>query len=590
MSIMNRQEYPRPELERGEWINLNGEWDFDFDFANTLEVRYLHFNHTAKITYNMPKELTKKINVPFCPESKLSGIGYTDYINACWYRKKLDLSAYKGKRVVLHFEAAFHTTNVFANGKHLGKHLGGYTPFSFELTEFVGEKEVEILVHCYGDARNLRQPSGKQEQLNYPWGCFYVRSTGIWSTVWLEILPNAYVKNVKVTPDVDNSALNVELDVDGKGEKEISLRAKLFGEVVGSERLCQKGTGGKAYARIKLSRLALWELDSPTLYDLEIELTCNGEKDEARSYFGMRKLEVDEKGLLLNGKRVFQRLVLDQGYYPDGLYTAPDAACFAEDVAMSKRVGFNGARLHQKTFERRFLYEADKQGYLLWCEYASWGFDFTDEASLLYYMPEWLEAVERDYNHPSVIGWCPFNENWALFGKRQCDEMVRRIYLETKRLDSTRPVLDVSWNYHVQTDYYDVHDYTQDIAEFEKRYGEFKDGEIYDSLGEEQPPYKGEPFFISEYGGLKWPNDGAGWGYNADGIRTETDFVEKIAGFQKVMYNNPRISAACYTQLYDVQQECNGLYYYDRRVKFTEETLDKLREAISAPAAYEKQD
>ncbi len=585
-----RNEYPRPELVRDNWVNLNGEWDFEFDFANTLEVQYLHFNHIGKITHNLPKTFSKKINVPFCPESKLSGIEYTDYINACWYKKVLDLSNYKGQRIILHFEAAFHTTNVFVDGKHLGKHCGGYTPFSFELTEFAGQKQVELLVHCYGDARNLRQPSGKQEQLNYPWGCFYVRSTGIWSTVWLEILPKVYVKSVKLTPDVDNRSINAEIFIDGKGNKEISINAILNGKIVGEDKILQVGESGYVFSKIKLETLALWDLENPNLYDLEIKTTCNGEVDFVKSYFGMRKLETDEKGLKLNGKRVFQRLVLDQGYYPDGLYTAPNANCFEEDIKISKKVGFNGARLHQKVFERRFLYEADKQGYLIWGEYASWGFDFTDEASLLYYLPEWLEVVERDYNHPSLIGWCPFNENWHLFGRRQCDEMIKRVYLETKRLDSTRPVIDVSWNYHVKTDYYDVHDYTQDLVEFDKRYGKFEDGKVYDSLFKEQYPYNNEPFFISEYGGLKWPNDGDGWGYNEEGIKTEDDFVAKIDGFQKIMYKNPRISAACYTQLYDVQQECNGLYYYDRKAKFSEETLEKIKKSISSATAYEDEE
>lgn len=585
-----RNDYPRPELVRKEWLNLNGEWDFDFDFANTLEVQYLHFNHTGKITYNMPKKIEKKINVPYCPESKLSGIHYTDYINACWYRKVVDVSAYKDKRILLHFEAAYHTTNVFANGKFVGKHLGGYTPFSFDITDYVKDGKVELLVHCYGDARNLRQPSGKQEQLNYPYGCFYVRSTGIWSTVWIEAVPKVYLKKLKLHPDVDNKSLNVEMDIDGEGDKKICLQAFLNGKCVGKTCIQSTGIGGRLYTQIVLSELSLWDIDTPTLYDLEITVESDGEKDEVRSYFGMRKLEVDKKGLKLNGKRIFQRLVLDQGYYPDGLYTAPSAECFGEDIEISKRVGFNGARLHQKVFERRFYYEADKRGYLVWGEYPSWGFDFTDEAALLYYLPEWLEAVERDYNHPCVIGWCPFNENWDLFGKRQCDEFVKRIYLETKRADPTRPVIDSSWNYHVMTDYYDVHDYTQDLKEFANRYQKFEDGKIYDSRWKEQNPYKGEPFFISEYGGLKWPNNGSGWGYNADSIQTEDDFVKLIKGFQDIMYANPRISAACYTQLYDVQQECNGLYYYTREQKFSEETLDKLKAVLQARSAYENEE
>ena len=325
------------------------------------------------------------------------------------------------------------------------------------------------------------------------------------------------------------------------------------------------------------------------MYALDITVKTETTEDNVRSYFGMRKLEVDQKGLKINGKRVFQRLVLDQGYYPDGLYTAPDEGCFAEDIALSKAMGFNGARLHQKVFERRFYYEADKQGYLVWAEYPSWGFDYTSESSLLHYLPEWSEAVERDRNHPCIIGWCPMNENWDLLGKRQNDDFMKQLYLETKRLDPTRPVIDVSWNYHVTTDYWDVHDYTQDLTEFAKRFARFEDGKVFDSC-EHQGEYRGQPYFLSEYGGLKWPVEGEGWGYNTEGVTSEEDFVARLKGFVSVLYSNPRISAACYTQLYDVQQECNGLYYYDRKKKFSKKTIEKIAEAMKAPAAYESEE
>lgn len=587
-----RNEYPRPELKRDSYLCLNGEWAFDFDFADTLEAYYPHFNRFKAVTYNLPKkELSKKIQVPFCPESKLSGIEYTDYIGACWYQKMVDVSAFLGKRILLNFEAAFHTTDVFVFGKHVGKHLGGYTPFSFDITDFVQDGKADILIHCSGDARNLRQPSGKQEQLNYPYGCFYVRSTGIWATVWIEAVPEQYIRGVRITPDVDNGSVLIDADVVGTGDKTLEIACAYHGKKVGSACLKTSGVSTHVQTVVPLDEAHLWDLENPNLYDVDLTLRCGKNEDKVQTYFGLRKIELDQKGLKLNGKRVFQRLVLDQGYYPDGLYTAPDEKCFAKDIEMSKRVGFNGARLHEKVFERRFLYEADRLGYLVWGEYPSWGFDYSDEASLLYYLPEWLESVERDYNHPSIVGWCPFNENWDIFGKTQCNEMVRRVYLETKRLDKTRPVLDTSWNYHVQTDWYDVHDYTQDLEEFARRFEKFEDGKAFDSREKEQPQkYCGQPYFLSEYGGLKWPNDNKGWGYNNDGIKSEDDFVDKIEGFQKVIYANPRISACCYTQLYDVQQECNGLYYYDRRVKFEEKALDRLKEVMSKEAAYEKED
>ena len=584
-----RKDYPRPELVRKDWVCLNGEWDFAFDFANTCEVKYLHFNPTNKITYNFPKEFSNKINVPFCPESKLSGIGYTDYIGACWYRKNLEFSVKEGKRILLHFEAAFHTTNVFLNGKFVGKHKGGYTPFTFDITDFLKDGKGELLVHCYGDSRDLTQPSGKQEQLNYPYGCFYKRSTGIWASVWAEIVEENYLKDVCIHPDCDNGIVNISLYLAGNMAKKVTLSASLNGKEVSRETLTAHCETNLLLSRLKIENFSYWDLDNPVLYALDITVKTETTEDNVRSYFGMRKLEVDQKGLKINGKRVFQRLVLDQGYYPDGLYTAPDEGCFAEDIALSKAMGFNGARLHQKVFERRFYYEADKQGYLVWAEYPSWGFDYTSESSLLHYLPEWSEAVERDRNHPCIIGWCPMNENWDLLGKRQNDDFMKQLYLETKRLDPTRPVIDVSWNYHVTTDYWDVHDYTQDLTEFAKRFARFEDGKVFDSC-EHQGEYRGQPYFLSEYGGLKWPVEGEGWGYNTEGVTSEEDFVARLKGFVSVLYSNPRISAACYTQLYDVQQECNGLYYYDRKKKFSKKTIEKIAEAMKAPAAYESEE
>lgn len=252
-----RKDYPRPELVRKDWVCLNGEWDFAFDFANTCEVKYLHFNPTNKITYNFPKEFSNKINVPFCPESKLSGIGYTDYIGACWYRKNLEFSVKEGKRILLHFEAAFHTTNVFLNGKFVGKHKGGYTPFTFDITDFLKDGKGELLVHCYGDSRDLTQPSGKQEQLNYPYGCFYKRSTGIWASVWAEIVEENYLKDVCIHPDCDNGIVNISLYLAGNMAKKVTLSASLNGKEVSRETLTAQGETNLLLSRLKIENLSL---------------------------------------------------------------------------------------------------------------------------------------------------------------------------------------------------------------------------------------------------------------------------------------------------------------------------------------------
>lgn len=581
-----QKEYPRPELVRENWIDLNGEWDFAFDFADTLVQQHPLTSDKHDVIYAIEKDFPLRIRVPFCPESELSGIGYKNFIVACWYRKTVRLQKHAGKRWLLHFEAAYYRTHVFVNGKPVCVHRGGYTPFGADITDFIADGAAEIKVHCSGDARDLRQPSGKQSPRQASYGCYYTRCTGIWQTVWLEEVPENYIERVRLTPDVDNQKLDVSVFLQGDGEKLCTARAFYRGKPVGELRLCAVGNVAVISGSLPLSELNLWDTESPELYDLELSLTAAGQTDTVKSYFGMRKIEVDTLGMKLNGKRVFQKLVLDQGYNPKGIYTVETDKELKEDILRSQALGFNGARLHEKVFERRYLYWADRLGYLVWGEYPNWGFDHSRESGLLDFLPEWLEAVERDYNHPAVVGWCPMNENFDVCGRRQCDAFVKQIYLETKRADKTRPCIDVSWNYHTQTDIYDVHDYTQDMDEFSRRFAKFEDGKVFDSMGQQ---YGGQPFFLSEFGGLKWPPAAKGWAYNGESIETEEQFAERFAAFIEVLYSNPRVCAFCYTQLYDVEQEVNGLYYYDRSKKFSKETVKKIAEALQAKSAYEQQ-
>ncbi len=585
-----RNEYPRPQMVRESWTCLNGEWDFAFDFANTLVEKHPQTAITSNITYYIPKEFPLKINLPFCPESKLSGIGYTDFIVGCWYRKRLTIDIKPHKRYLLHFQAAFHTTHVFAGETLLKTHRGGYTPFTVDITDAVCDGAVDIKVHCYGDPRDGTQPSGKQSPKNLPYGCYYTRCTGIWQTVWLEEVEECYLQGMDILSDIDNSCVHLTLRLKGNGNKKIILIAKFKEKEVGRCELNAHGDGGEFRATLALKQLHLWNVGQPNLYDLEVEIQSLCGVDRVRSYFGMRKIELDGKGMKINGKRVFQRLVLDQGYFEDGIYTPATAEIFGEDIDRALAFGFNGARLHEKVFEERFLYEADKRGYLVWGEYPNWGFDHSDGGNFLHYLPEWLEAVERDYNHPCIVAWCPFNENFDYQGKRQNNELVRQIYLQTKARDKTRPVIDVSWNYHVKTDIYDVHDYTQQTEEFAKRFASFEEGKIFDTMTLNQGKYCKEPFVLSEYGGFRWPNDAKGWGYNDEDIQSEVDFAKKFACFQEIIYGNPRICGACYTQLYDVEQECNGLYYYNRKEKFGDEAREIIKKALQSPAKYENEE
>ncbi len=547
-----RAEHPNPQLERKNWLNLNGEWDFEFDFGNSkLAAGILE-----------KKEWDKKIIVPFCPESKLSGIQHTDFIPAVWYRKNVEITAENLKgRVFINFGAVDYETTVYINGKKAGYHKGGYSSFRFDITEFLVEGENTVVVNAVDDVRNPLVPRGKQCEELKSRGCDYTRTTGIWQTVWLEYTPAQYIKNFRLYPDAENASVTVSANVEGDGE--FVAEAFYEGKSVG---IMKKKATDSVCGEISLSETHLWEPGCGRLYDLK--LSFNG--DEISSYFGLRSVKLDDYKFLINGKSVFQRLVLDQGFYRDGIYTAPTEADLIKDIEISYAVGFNGARLHQKVFEPRFLYHCDRLGYLVWGEYGNWGLDWSNPFALEAMLPEWCECIERDFNHPAIIGWCPFNETWDINGRKQFDGILRTIYRVTKHMDNTRPCIDTSGNFHVETDIYDVHDYEQDFEIFKTNYDKLMtEGILYERFPDRQM-YSGKGCaWVSEYGGLQWSEgdrDDA-WGYG-NAPKTFEEFVERYKGLTDALLDNYRMFGFCYTQLYDIEQEQNGLYYYDRTPKF----------------------
>ena len=567
-SAVPRPEHPKPQFRRESWRNLNGEWDFAFDFSDSGADRRFYER----------EELDRKILVPFCPESELSGIGYRDFIPAVWYlcRVTLDAAQLRGK-VFLHFGAVDYACRVWVNGKETGGHTGGYVSFALDITPYAVEGENRITVCARDDTRSGKQCKGKQSSLYASHGCDYTRTTGIWQTVWLEFVPKEYIVGARYYPNIAAGTLTVQARLAGRGV----LRASAFyeGRLCGSAEA--EAAAGNAVLTLPLSELHLWEAGAGRLYDLELSF---GE-DLVHSYFGMREVCIDGQKVLLNGKPVFQRLVLDQGFYPDGIYTAPSDAALERDIRLSLAAGFNGARLHQKVFEERFLYHCDRLGYLVWGEQGNWGLDLSRPDGLKRFLPEWMEEVERDFNHPAIVGWCPFNETWDYEGRKQDDDLLRIVYLMTKRYDSTRPCIDTSGNYHVLTDIYDLHDYAQDPEVFAAHYADFaKGGRAWDEHHKRQTMPEGVPVFVSEYGGIKWDAEGAqenGWGYGS-GPETEAEYLERYRRLTDVLLDNPRMFGFCYTQLYDVEQELNGLYTYGRRPKFDMEVIRRINSRKAA--------
>lgn len=573
-----RAEHPRPQFMRAQWMNLNGEWQFAFDHGNSGREQGFH---TAG-------EFQQRISVPFCPESRLSGIGYTDFMAAVWYRRTMILPEdWAGKRIMLHFGAVDYETKVWVNGQSVGKHRGGYSSFTFEITDALQPGENTIVVCAKDDVRSNTQPAGKQSQAYEPSGCKYTRTTGIWQTVWLEAVPHSYIVQLHTTPDLENGRVHLLARIDGQEEGlSFTAAAMLDGEPVGSDHVTVSGGVAQCDIRIDTEKVRAWEPGSPVLYDLRITLSQHGKiVDEATSYFGLRSLGWRGPALLLNGKPLFQRLILDQGFYPDGIYTAPTDDELRADIERSMAMGFNGARLHEKVFEERFLYWADKLGYLVWGEMANWGIDHGCAEAAQHFTAEWTEVVERDYNHPSIVGWCPFNETWD----GVYTEFLTTIYQLTKRIDPTRPVIDTSGNYHVgHTDVYDAHDYDQNPVTFAERFAPFAAGDApHAYFPDKDAPYQGQPYFISEYGGIWWnpqQHDDKAWGYG-NRPTSEQEFIERYRGLTEVLLNHPRMCGFCYTQLTDVEQEVNGLYTYDRKAKFDPAIIRAIN---IQPAAIER--
>ncbi len=576
-----RNEYPRPQFMRGEdsWMNLNGKWEFELDLSDSGDDRHLE----------RAEHLGSEITVPFVPESELSGIGYTDFITSAWYKRSFELTNEQlGGRVLLHFGAVDDTAEVWINGKDAGCHRGGYTPFTFDITDKVTEGKNVVVVHAKDNVKDPLQPSGKQSERWANGGCHYTRSTGIWQTVWLEFVPETYIKNVKIIPDVANEKVDVTVIFDGyENVKSLRAVAAFDGDEVAKRDVAV--TGKSAAFSLDIKDPALWDIGKGNLYDL----CLTAGEDMLSCYFGMRSIAVDGYKVYLNGRSIFQRLVLDQGYFEKGIYTAESDEEFERDIGLSMSAGFNGARMHMKVFEPGFIHHADRLGYLLWGEFPNWGLDPERDGAFDRMAPAWREEIERDISSPAIIGWCPLNEYWTNKNR----EFLRSLYFLTKDLDPSRPAIDISGFMHgYVTDIYDVHDYTQDPEEFRKHYDPLVtgEGEPYINYPDHEVARDPNiPYFVSEFGGTFWspseeeeksdPSRSGGWGYG-EGPDSREEFYSRFEGLVSALLDNPRICGFCYTQFTDVMQEQNGIFRFDRTPKFDTERLCNI---VSRRAAIE---
>lgn len=577
------KDYPRPQFVREQWLNLNGPWDFRFDDDNIGERE------------DWPNRFsgTHTINVPFTYETKASGIGIEAFHPQVWYGKTVHIpKEAEGKRTVLHFQAVDYVAKVWVNGKMAGSHRGGYAAFSFDITPYlVYGADNQITVKAE-DSDDCTQPRGKQRWTKENFECFYVQSTGIWQTVWLEYVEEQRLDTVKITPDLDQARVSFDYRVQGLETRAGRLRL----EAVVTLKDQHVKTVSLAVDRPRLSvevdlvheangpwKRSFWSPAQPNLYDVEFVLYLDEVVvDRVFSYFGMRKISIENGRVLLNNVPIYQRLMLDQGYWPESHLTPPSEDALIADIDYMLEMGYNGVRKHMKIEDARFLYWCDVKGLLVWSEMAA-TFEFHDDA-VENFTKEWLEIVHQQYNHPSIITWVPFNESWGipniLHDQRQ-QKFTETIYHLTKSIDPYRPVITNDGWEHTISDIIALHDYVETGEGFLKRYAGNKEAIVNKEISCNQwkyaladgYEYKGQPIMITEFGGIAFESD-KGWGYGHQ-VRTDEEFLRRFEGLIRAIKSVDYICGFCYTQLTDVQQEINGLLTEERKPKFP---MDKIKE------------
>jgi beta-galactosidase/beta-glucuronidase len=581
MAETMRNEYPRPQFVREQWMNLNGEWEFEFDDNRLGERDAWYEGHP----------FSRKINVPFCYQSELSGIADTSFHDAVWYRKSVVIpQEYEGRRVWLHFGAVDYEAKVWVNGKLVAAHEGGHTPFHADVTDVLKQGNNVIVVQAVDYSKDVTLPRGKQYWEEKSAGIFYTRTTGIWQSVWLEPVSPTHVSRIRLTPDIDHNELKLQAFIGGLRQGtnvQLQVEVSFQGEFVAQDTF--KVTREAESRTISIHDFndhglgRWWCPEKPNLYDLRLTLLVDGEEiDRVESYFGMRKISIEDGVVLLNNRPYYMKLVLDQGYFPTGLLTAPSDEHLRRDVELTKEMGFNGARKHQKIEDPRYLYWADRLGLLVWGEMAN-SYHFS-ESYVGKMTREWLQAVERDYNHPCVVVWVPLNESWGVTNilvDPQQQQHALALYHMTKSLDPMRPVISNDGWEQMKTDLVTIHDYEWRRDKLRERY-RTTDNALAAKPGNRWilvpgVPYEEQPILMTEFGGISFQTSHwEGWGYS--GANSAEDYLKRLADVVHPMIESPIIQGFCYTQLTDVEQEINGLLTYDRQPKVPLESIRLINE------------
>lgn len=580
---MYRSEYPRPEFKREEWLSLNGQWDFCF-----------------------PGEEMRKIEVPFVFQSEMSGIHENRMCDSVTYKRNFCVpDKWKGKRIRIHFGAVDYACSVYINKKMVGRHQGGNTSFSFDITEELTWKEEEICVKVWDPCEDETIPRGKQFWKKDPDSIWYTRSTGIWQSVFLEPVSEVHFDYIHFTPDIDRGTVEIQFKAAGLKEKIGSCHAEFKVDFKDENVFCGKMEVLEDYGCMEVSLFDrrifrtmnhdggwCWSPESPNLFDVNAVLVKEGEiLDQVCTYFGMRKIEQKNGMVYLNNRPYYQRLILDQGYWPGSLMTAQDYQDFVKDIEMAKAMGFNGCRKHQKAEDPVFLYHADRIGFLVWSEISACA-SYSVEASQRT-VTEWGEAIQRDYNHPCIVAWVVLNESWGVpnicFDKMQQAHSLA-LYYNAKSMDNTRLVISNDGWELTKTDICAIHNYAHgEQSETVKQEIFRKSLSTKEDILKAQPAgrqiyadgfcHQGEPVLLTEFGGLAYAKDREkGWGYTT--IENEEEFLEVYGRILKDIADSDILFGYCYTQLCDVEQEVNGLLTYDRKYKIAPEKIKAINDSV----------
>lgn len=564
--------HPRPQFVRKDWKSLNGTWKFAFG----EEVN----DAAAK-----KGDLARTICVPFTYETKKSGIGDTSFHESVWYSREIEGKA--GKRTLLYIGGADYETEVYVNGSFVGRHVGAYTRFCVDVTPYLRGNRGTLCIKCT-DSNSPVQVRGKQRWERENFGCWYVQTTGIWKSVWLEYVDKQHLTELKMTPSLQDNSVTFSVGVSHPcADAQVRIAISFDGKPV--QDVCVNARDAENEVCVRLDSGALtyqveqWSVWSPALYDVEIEVWQGGKKvDAVGSYFGLREFVAKDGKLLFNNLPYYLRLLLDQGYWPESGITPPSEEAIERDIRLSKEMGFNGVRKHQKVEDDVFLYYADILGFVVWCELPSnhW---YSDEASERI-VNEWMQIVRQNYNHPSVVTWVIFNESWGvrnIFTNGRQSALATALYYLTKNFDPMRPVISNDGWMHAKSDILTLHHYEQDGEKLYSFYDDIRKLTEGDAGNSQFLPYaegyryEGQPIVMSEFGGTAYVNDEKnGWGYGA-GVKSDEEYIARLRSLVSAI-SKMHISGYCYTQITDVEQEVNGILRADRTPKVPVEEIAKI--------------